>query len=576
MSSNTVSIINNVTVYLPECAVHVTADSISYTGSQEFQPTTWEYFKGFVPTVLPGVILGGLALIGLIFFLVWICVQACRLRKKPDSEAHSEKDRLTEPFAMASGPGMEPGKHAPRHAILFIVFTLLLGLAVVGVSAWGMALSIQSTKDQIPGFWAVVDDINSNATAIQGYLANINSSVLVITPGLNVIVDEAATLVSLIAEEANVTVSTSDIRNTAQSLVTELGEVGNSISSVTSFVYTDIVQRVTRLYGNSVWTVTQRVQHTYRFIPIAIVFGVVILLTLILLWLGARMKYPKTTSFVVALYWTSVALLMFLGVGLLNGIFEVANDACRYSETYAHDRIRSSMSSRNLGLFDRVWSYYIVNTPISVPYADYITGAPVQEVLAALQTSDVDDIIQALSRLNTTVIQTQTGLSSSDAAAVSTAVQAIPTLLKSIVGLVASLSRENLRPIYLNLKVLACCTMANKVHSTWVSWTVAGVLAFVFALLLSARVISHTVVTARQRRLEEEEMQRAFMTSVEAFDAYHASMPPGQPAPSAQPPPSAGANHPSSGLASPESSDPSAPPMPPPGHAGYYDGRYNS
>lgn len=45
MSSNTVSIINNVTVYLPECAVHVTADSISYTGSQEFQPTTWEYFK---------------------------------------------------------------------------------------------------------------------------------------------------------------------------------------------------------------------------------------------------------------------------------------------------------------------------------------------------------------------------------------------------------------------------------------------------------------------------------------------------------------------------------------------------
>ncbi|KFM26427.1 hypothetical protein F751_2644 [Auxenochlorella protothecoides] len=540
MSSNTVSIINNVTVYLPECAVHVTADSISYTGSQEFQPTTWEYFKGFVPTVLPGVILGGLALIGLIFFLVWICVQACRLRKKPDSEAHSEKDRLTEPFAMASGPGMEPGKHAPRHAILFIVFTLLLGLAVVGVSAWGMALSIQSTKDQIPGFWAVVDDINSNATAIQGYLANINSSVLVITPGLNVIVDEAATLVSLIAEEANVTVSTSDIRNTAQSLVTELGE------------------RVTRLYGNSVWTVTQRVQHTYRFIPIAIVFGVVILLTLILLWLGARMKYPKTTSFVVALYWTSVALLMFLGVGLLNGIFEVANDACRYSETYAHDRIRSSMSSRNLGLFDRVWSYYIVNTPISVPYADYITGAPVQEVLAALQTSDVDDIIQALSRLNTTVIQTQTGLSSSDAAAVSTAVQAIPTLLKSIVGLVASLSRENLRPIYLNLKVLACCTMANKVHSTWVSWTVAGVLAFVFALLLSARVISHTVVTARRRRVEEEEMQRAFMTSVEAFDAYHASMPPGQPAPSAQPPPSAGANHPSSG------------------HAGYYDGRYNS
>lgn len=28
--------------------------------------------QGFVPTVLPGVILGGLALIGLIFFLVWV------------------------------------------------------------------------------------------------------------------------------------------------------------------------------------------------------------------------------------------------------------------------------------------------------------------------------------------------------------------------------------------------------------------------------------------------------------------------------------------------------------------------
>lgn len=81
-------------------------------------------------------------------------------------------------------------------------------------------------------------------------------------------------------------------------------------------------------------------QHTYRFIPIAIVFGVVILLTLILLWLGARMKYPKTTSFVVALYWTSVALLMFLGVGEAE---EAAGGCCASTSGFGRAKLFAAL-----------------------------------------------------------------------------------------------------------------------------------------------------------------------------------------------------------------------------------------
>lgn len=60
---------------------------------------------------------------------------------------------------------------------------------------------------------------------------------------------------------------------------------------------------------------TLKVEQTWRFIPIAVLFGVSILLAGILALAVWRMSWPKTTSFVVMLLWLDVALLMLLGAG---------------------------------------------------------------------------------------------------------------------------------------------------------------------------------------------------------------------------------------------------------------------
>lgn len=43
-TSNATNIINNVTVYIPECSAHVSASDISYENAQDFQPTQGSYY----------------------------------------------------------------------------------------------------------------------------------------------------------------------------------------------------------------------------------------------------------------------------------------------------------------------------------------------------------------------------------------------------------------------------------------------------------------------------------------------------------------------------------------------------
>jgi tryptophan-rich sensory protein len=46
-----------------------------------------------------------------------------------------------------------------------------------------------------------------------------------------------------------------------------------------------------------------------------VIFGVTIIVTLLLLPLLVRMRWPKTAALLVALLWLAIALLMLLGTG---------------------------------------------------------------------------------------------------------------------------------------------------------------------------------------------------------------------------------------------------------------------
>lgn len=79
-------------------------------------------------------------------------------------------------------------------------------------------------------------------------------------------------------------------------------------------MFLPLSQRINNLYDD-IWSTTNAVQETWRFVVIIVLFVLAILFTLGLMALVSRMRFPKTTSLVTSFYWLMVALLMLGGTG---------------------------------------------------------------------------------------------------------------------------------------------------------------------------------------------------------------------------------------------------------------------
>jgi len=75
-------------------------------------------------------------------------------------------------------------------------------------------------------------------------------------------------------------------------------------------------------------------ENTGRFVAIAVVFGITIVAALLSGWLSLRVHHPGWATCCVSMLWLMIILLMFLGVGLLRGIYVVSTDSCLYAETF--------------------------------------------------------------------------------------------------------------------------------------------------------------------------------------------------------------------------------------------------
>ena len=62
---------------------------------------------------------------------------------------------------------------------------------------------------------------------------------------------------------------------------------------------------------------TLAIQDKWRFVPLAVVFGLAILAAALVALLVPRMRFRKSAALSVALLWLVVTLLMLLGVGAL-------------------------------------------------------------------------------------------------------------------------------------------------------------------------------------------------------------------------------------------------------------------
>ena len=188
-----------------------------------------------VPTVLPGVILGGLCAFGFLSFLLWVrrppatrpaavaaprqgkthlcrprtspplpsaapqcCCLGCRRccarnkRKRRLKAEASQAQFLTEGYEPSSSglasqpPGVRPhgGKAsclpwraaAPAAAVLNCLLWLL-ALALVGISIWGLVLSIQTTNSTVGDFWGIVRSLETAIMAVLDQLRAVNGTV---------------------------------------------------------------------------------------------------------------------------------------------------------------------------------------------------------------------------------------------------------------------------------------------------------------------------------------------------------------------------------------------------------------
>ncbi|KDD72551.1 hypothetical protein H632_c3199p0 [Helicosporidium sp. ATCC 50920] len=372
-----------------------------------------------------------------------------------------------------------------------------------------MAESIRSTDTQIPEFWDIVDEVQGVVQGINGSLAGITSSANQLEPILDSTQGAIVPLLQGLADDpalqaqfpqfaplANAQ-SIATIRQALSGASAHLQSVVAGLNSAENLVQNKILPTLQSAV-DEVEPPTMAFQNRWRYIPIAVLFGVLIVLAALLALTLPRMRWYKTASALTAVAWLDIALVMLLGVGILRGIYEVSGDVCLYGETYVYDRTSAALDGDAQGVFQRAWWYYTGNGTLpEATYFDVITGTPVSQVLDTIEQPEVVELLLAISNITSAQLQAAgvQGPLAQD-------ILQLPGLITPLAGDIADVLRyaslDTIQPIYVRVKGLLCCELGSRSYDVWVAWTAAGCVAFVFALLASARVVSHTVIAARK------------------------------------------------------------------------------
>ncbi|KAL4430591.1 hypothetical protein ABPG77_005831 [Micractinium sp. CCAP 211/92] len=470
-----------------------------------------------VPSLIPGIVLGCLALLGFFTFLVWMfigccrCLLCCKCFRSESKDDAAARDQFIR--GGAGGPAAQygltnPAKGARQGGCLtwgtaFWALFVGISLAVVGVSAWGMACSINLTDTTVSDFWALVDsaqgrveDTISALTVLQQKSQNLTDASQVLTSNQPAVTAALQQVPGVTAEQADT------LATTLAEVPSALAKAPDGLQSAVDFLTTTINQTITDIESDFK-PPTMALQEQWRFIPIAVVFGLMILVVLLTLAAVWFMTWPKTTSFLVALLWFMVALLMLLGVGLLRGVYVMSDDACLFAESYVVAYARRKAGDSQWGqLVVYLVQYYIhandgtdVTTPLA-PGLDYAEALPpdAQQPLAS-----IDSLIQqigtgadSLAQIASSPVLQQALASRAPqlAGAMSEAGDAVAKLSYAVGNLTAIADRNNTDKLYHGVKEYICCSLANTAHDMWVAWTVVGCLGFVLAVMASGRVIA--------------------------------------------------------------------------------------
>ncbi|PRW20192.1 epidermal growth factor receptor [Chlorella sorokiniana] len=517
------TVVDGVVVYLPSCSA-ISYSDISWSGAEAYDITSTEYLEKLVPTVLPGIILGIICLLGFIFFSLWTCVQCCNRRKLKVPRDPSEHAQFIASTQQQSAV-YRAGKPALRKrrwlqpGFLFTALLLATAAAVVGVSTWGLVESIDATNNTVTNFWGIVDDIAARVDNATRGFQDLERDLLPLSGNLSVLTVNAQGLLDAVKSSSlNSNQQVSQTLDQAQTLLDTLDAVPQAVSQILATVkdainmlrdnFRDTITDITDSYEDP----TMAIEETWRFIPIAVCFGLTIFVSLLCAAAFWRLRWYRTATAALWLLWLTIALLMLLGVGLLKGLYVVSSDSCKYVEFLSYKLAGRKISGDQREQVLTALGYYFGVVGIEDRYVvSNITGVPTFQLHEFVEgpvlnyTNQIFDQLAILSgQLGTVapgVNATTFARNLTDGlAAARTITEGLPGVSDTLLRLEWQALNASVVPLYHRVKEYICCDLSRNAHEVWVAWTVAGVLGFLLAVLCSGALIFDMLAMRRQRR----------------------------------------------------------------------------
>ena len=539
--------INVVSPLLPECANNYLSEKdVNYDSGAGFRPNTVSYYEGVLTSTVPGLVLGACSLVAMIVLIIWTCISFCRCfrltkRRRKDEDHDQESDQF---ISAQSGnnnamlpPGMMEEPNSSHKASvnpaylsnfdylksypdntkninsaldakfglpkeltcterfrvkgILKVSIIIMMLATVGVASWGIAESVKRTESLVPGFWDLYENVQDVAKQVNGILARLQVLIGESEPVLATIMryeDQILNLVSSPGFES--------VQSLARDGLDVVGQTKGALSDIKGPITTAAeISNETFVQGmqsfrDSLETPTLAFQEYGRFIAIAVMFGMVILFSLVGGLLAVWGRFPRLVSTAIILLWLFVALLMLLGVGLLSGVNYVTKDGCLYAETfvvnYANDYIAPEAKAYAMRAID-----YYVNPEYPT---EYIPGEALQTIIdpsaAALLAIYQDAQSEFDQFLDLIPVVSSSNLLDSDLRQALNTVGTTITEVNSILSDIDKVaSRQNVYGIYYNTKEYICCTLHDDLRALFDAWVATGCISLVLAILCSWRLI---------------------------------------------------------------------------------------
>ncbi|GAB4813407.1 hypothetical protein N2152v2_000453 [Parachlorella kessleri] len=518
---------NEVLTYIPESCTRVDPSDANVDDSQDFKPGEASYWTGKIGSMIPGLVLGGICLVGFVLMLLWICVRCCRRRRlnsKPGAQKPGKEEGtqfLTSPAdggSVASAPPAfyqaPPGRRRRRWANVLAASLLLLSLASVGTGAWAMGESIMQTDTVISNFWDLVDQVEATINTAQQDLGTLSYSINLLQPAASKLRNAAPGLALAVANALNVTeAQAQQILDTVAGLPQDsMTEASTTINTTALPLLRDQILEVVHDVQDFE-SPTMTLQDKWRFVVFAVLFGLLILSVMVTTALCFWMRFGRWASALVAVTWFFNALVMLGGVGLMNGVVVISADACLYTETYIYHVVGTKISEPARSLVLGGMDYYfgvrnltgIVNDTLTAKVDGYdpelaeaifnqLTGSNITEVLVrAQQVNQTAEAFGGLDALNAQLARLRFfGVDAATIQVLQDGLTGLSGILWSTVGLVDGLRRASVEPIYHGFKGYLCCDVSTSGHWLYVSWTVAGSITLAFCVAATIRVVWQT------------------------------------------------------------------------------------